>query len=92
MGRAVAAGDAQWTEEDTLLALEYTDWAAQLCPGCGHHLTQSTDPGNEGRYVTHDQVCHACAAKEQHVKDLQDNPRAVTEGRKVGVVLEADDN
>lgn len=86
MGRIVALGDPAWTEEDTFLALEYQDWAGQICPGCGHHLSESTDPANEFRYETRDQACHACAAKEKHAKDLQESETAVTEGRKIGVV------
>lgn len=91
MGRAVAPADPAWTEEDTLLALEYTDWSAQVCPGCGHHLAESTHPDNEDAYVTRDQVCFACEAKERHIRKLQDpDSRAVTDGRKIGVVLRDD--
>jgi hypothetical protein len=90
MGRVVAPGDPAWTEDDTLLALEWQDWSSQICPGCGHHLTDSTDEANH--YETRDRVCFACEAKEQHVKELQENERAVTAGRKVGVVLIDRDN
>ncbi|MCA1218703.1 hypothetical protein [Streptomyces sp. 8L] len=93
MGRVAMPGDPVWTEEDTLLALEYTDWAGQICPGCGHHLSESTHPDNEDAYATRDQVCFACEAKEKHVQALQDPDRnAVTAGRKIGVVRRGDDN
>lgn len=91
MGRVVAPGDPAWTEEDTFLALDYEDWAAQICPGCGHHLSESTHPDHEGAYETHDQVCFACEAKELHAKDIQEKDNAVTAGRKIGVVR-VDDN
>ena len=85
MGRAVKPGEPEWTEDDTLLALEYQDWAAEVCPGCGHHLSDSTDEANH--YETRDRVCFACEAKEVHVTRLSENEHAATAGRKVGVIL-----
>jgi hypothetical protein len=84
MGRVPGPGEPRWTEEDTAYALEYEAWAADVCPGCGHHLSESTD--EEHQYDTQDRVCFACEAKETHIKALQENERAVTAGRKVGVI------
>ena len=91
MGRAIPAGEPAWTEDDTALALEYEDWAAEVCPGCGHHLSESSDASHEHAYEARDRVCFACEAKELRVKALSDTENAVTAGRKIGAVLILDE-
>lgn len=92
MGRVVQSGEPAWTENDTALALEWQDWAAEICPGCGHHLSESTAETHEHAYEARDRVCFACEAKELRVKALSNLENAVTAGRKIGAVLALDED
>lgn len=68
-----------WTVEDRELVLAYVAYEAQLCPGCSRPLDETTDPDNEGRYVTGRPVrCHHCAALAQAGSAYEDDPHPST--------------
>jgi hypothetical protein len=60
-GRIVRWVAPPWELVDVALALALQRVDAETCDGCGHPLAESTDPANEGRYLTDLPVrCHAC--------------------------------
>ncbi|WP_327703641.1 hypothetical protein OG530_19315 [Streptomyces decoyicus] len=85
MGRAVGPGEPQWTEEDTLLAVEWQRLQDALCGGCGHPLDESLDEGND--YEVHRITCFACQVKERAEKAAAEAENADTTGRKLTTVL-----
>lgn len=75
LGRVRVDGVPEWLEEDRKAALDLVAYEAALCPGCSHPLEETTDPGNEERYVAElAGRCHRCTASEQLSKTLQDRP------------------
>lgn len=63
MGRAVAPGEPRWTEEDTVLAVEWQRLQAETCGGCGQPLTDSMDEASD--WDLHKLQCFACETKEK---------------------------
>lgn len=71
-----------WREQDGLLAAALTLYEADLCSGCGHPLSETTDPdadpsNREGhhRYDALDPVrCFACDALAAKAKQYQESP------------------
>lgn len=39
-----------------------SEYEAELCPGCGGLLSETTDPGNEYAWVVEAKRCHRCTA------------------------------
>jgi hypothetical protein len=75
LGRVRVEGVPDWLEEDRRAALDLAEWEANLCPGCREPLSETTDPGNEERYVaTLAARCHRCTATEQFTKTLEERP------------------
>lgn len=62
-GRVVRWVAPPWDLGDVALAFALQRVDAETCTGCGHPLEESTDPANEGRYLSDLPVrCHACTA------------------------------
>ncbi|WP_424216023.1 hypothetical protein ACN20G_28155 (plasmid) [Streptomyces sp. BI20] len=68
MGRAVAAGEGAWTEDDTALAVEWQRIQDETCAGCGQPLSESLE--DDGGFVTELIRCHGCKAREERVAEL----------------------
>jgi len=58
-------GEPLWTDEDRGWALALIVEESEECPGCGHPLEESTDPGNEFAYRAHARQCHVCATRDR---------------------------
>ncbi|MEU7044931.1 hypothetical protein AB0A77_28285 [Streptomyces varsoviensis] len=84
MGRAVAPGEAEWLEEDTVLAVEWQRLQDQTCAGCGHPLAECMDEAVE--YEVESRTCFACQAREQTEKALLAKDNADLTGRKLIVM------
>jgi len=66
--------ESQWTRDDREAALALLAWEADLCPGCGQPLTETTDPANEERYVARPPLlCHRCVATESAAKKWENH-------------------
>jgi hypothetical protein len=68
---------------DVALALALQRVDAETCDGCGHPLAESTDPANEGRYLTDLPVrCHACTTLGYGTEPYQEShqPQALRFG------------
>lgn len=74
MGRVVRDGDPQWLQEDTDLAIAFTDIEDMQCPGCGHDRSQSMDMANTFAYRAEPAKCHACAARERAARSRAKDP------------------
>lgn len=72
LGRAVAPGEALWTEEDRAWALALAEVEADTCPDCGQPWSEATDPKNEFEYRAELVLCHACATSAKTVRAHQD--------------------
>lgn len=56
--------------------LALAEYEADLCTGCGGHLSETTDPANDGIYVIEPAVrCHRCTLLSIARKQLEDNPQ-----------------
>jgi len=69
LGRVVGPGEPEWLAEDTEAALEWIDYVASLCKGCGEPLAECLDPENDGAYEAIPVQCHACAARDAENRD-----------------------
>jgi hypothetical protein len=48
-----------------------------LCPGgCGQYVDEAHNPENAGGYEAHQQVCYACAAREELQRSQTGDSRA----------------
>lgn len=73
MGRAVGVGEGAWTEEDTLLAVEWQRRQDMTCAGCGQGLDDSlTDAGG---FETELIQCYGCTVKEERTAELAEAER-----------------
>ena len=72
---------AQWPDHDRDLAVAWVEYDHDTCSGCGHPLSETTDPQNTFAYQAEPIRCHACAAAERGTKDVDD-----TAGLRVRVV------
>lgn len=52
----------KWTQEDRDFALALLAVEADLCPGCGHPRSQTTDPAMQDEYTADAIRCHGCKA------------------------------
>lgn len=84
MGRALVAGEPRWTQDDTLLAIEWQRWQSEICGGCGHPLSESLDEGND--YQARQLACFACEVKERAEKAASAKENADTSGKKITAV------
>ena len=77
-GRLLAATtehDPEWTPRDRELALALAAYEAQCCPGCGHHLAETTRPEAEDEYLPGEAIrCHRCTAVHQTAALTKDAP------------------
>ncbi|MGA5629794.1 hypothetical protein ACPCTH_33500 [Streptomyces cellulosae] len=73
MGRQVKPGQAEWTEEDTALAVEWQRMQDEKCRGCGQPVTESLD--DAGGYETELVRCFACQALEERRAELAKEER-----------------
>lgn len=73
---SVTTHDPEWTEEDREMAFLLHEYEQTLCGGCGHPLTETTDPQHEFSYVPASAPirCHRCTAAEIHSDKAQDLP------------------
>ncbi len=62
LGRAVAPGEALWTETDRVYALALLAYEADVCAGCGGSREETMQPESEGMYTGEAYKCHGCAA------------------------------
>lgn len=53
-----------WLDEDFESALEWIEYEASLCSGCGHPRSETFDPANHGAYEAVPLQCFACAARD----------------------------
>lgn len=83
-GPTPAPGEPRWSQEDTLLAIEWQRWQNEICHGCGHPLSESLDEGND--YEAKPITCFACEAKERAEKAAADKDNADLAGRKISAV------
>lgn len=74
------ASDSQWLDEDIDAALEWVEFKASLCGGCGRRRTETFDPSNEERYDVEALRCHACAARDRAAKSFHHDEHADTSG------------
>ncbi|MFF9123157.1 hypothetical protein ACF09J_07645 [Streptomyces sp. NPDC014889] len=84
MGRAVPPGEPEWTQEDTLLAIEWQRLQDETCQ-CGHLLSESLDEANE--YEPKRITCFACQAKERAERAASEREGADLSGHKITVTL-----
>ncbi|MEU9400538.1 hypothetical protein [Streptomyces sp. NPDC048242] len=84
MGRVRVPGEAEWTQEDTLLAIEWQRLQDETCRGCGHLLAESLDEANE--YEPQRITCFACQVKERAEKAASEREGADLSGHKLTVV------
>ncbi|MER8083849.1 hypothetical protein ABTZ57_01470 [Streptomyces sp. NPDC094048] len=84
MGRVRGPGEPEWTQEDTLLAVEWQRLADETCGGCGHLLSESLDEANE--YEPRRITCFGCQAKEKAEKAAAEREGADLSGQKLTVV------
>lgn len=80
LGRVVAPGEPLWLEDDTVAALEWIDYLASLCKGCGQPLAECMDEANDGRYETVPVHCFACAARDAENRDVAKARRSESYG------------
>lgn len=72
LGRAVGASTAEWPDadprgwlpEDTEAALEWADFEASLCAGCGNPRDECMSPDADGTYEAVPFHCFACATRD----------------------------
>lgn len=73
-GRPARYVNPPWDLTDVALALALQRVEAETCDGCGHPLSQTTDPDNEFRYESRKPVrCHACVALAQAAKPFRED-------------------
>lgn len=61
-----------WIERELWRAFD--EWEADLCPGCGQPLTETTrklEPGEAARYVVNVRYCGACKVVEAEAERLR---------------------
>lgn len=88
--RGYQAPGEVWRDQDGLLAAALIQYEADLCPGCGHPLSESTDRENDPdnrhgshRYDALDPVrCFACTVVEAKASAYAESrqPRALRFG------------
>jgi hypothetical protein len=73
---SVTTTDPEWTEEDREMALRLFEYEKSLCGGCGHPLSETTDPHNEFAYgpASPPIRCHRCTAVEIESDRHQEKP------------------
>jgi hypothetical protein len=62
LGRVPKRGEALWTEADRQWAIALMAYEADVCSGCGHPRSETTQIHNEFAYAGEAIRCHACAA------------------------------
>jgi superfamily II helicase len=66
-----------WTEEDRKAALELAVYESELCPGCGHPMSETMAPENEFQYKADLPFrCHRCTTTELAMERYQEHPAA----------------
>jgi hypothetical protein len=73
--RSVTHVEAEWDEKERAWALALLDVEADVCPGCGHPLSETTDPDAEGGYEVEEPTrCHACTPLGKAHEVYKDHP------------------
>jgi hypothetical protein len=67
----VTVHDPEWLEADTEAALEWAEYEASICTGCGHPRGESFDRKRYNAYTAEVIRCHACAAREREAETWQ---------------------
>jgi hypothetical protein len=68
---------SEWTDEDRKAALELAAYESELCPGCGHPMSETTAPENEFKYRAELPIrCHRCTASGVAMAVYEDAPQA----------------
>ena len=61
MVRTVTTREPEWDDESRAYVLALAEYERSVCGGCGGWLPETTDPKNEGRYVSKGAIrCHRC--------------------------------
>jgi hypothetical protein len=84
---------ADWTDEDTSLAMVLEDYEAGLCPGGPHPLAETTKPEHEDAYRQGvPLVCHYCRTQALIAEVAEKNAEkgVSTAGVLVPIVLDPD--
>lgn len=74
LSATVTTVEPEWDDEDRALLYALEDYEADLCPGCGHPMSESLhregvpDPQYQAAYA----VCLGCVAKERAQKAADD--------------------
>jgi hypothetical protein len=79
--------ETEWTKDDREAALALMAYEADLCPGCGGWLEETTKPENEEKYRPKViGLCHRCVALEQAsgLKKNHSHPDALLVGVELG--------
>lgn len=58
-----------WTVADRLMALVWQAERDATCGGCGQPRSESMAPENRNAYEVEAYTCHACVARELHLKE-----------------------
>src|SRR5690606_3854254 len=59
--RTVTTREPEWDDESRAYVLALAEYERSVCGGCGGWLPETTDPKNEGRYVSKGAIrCHRC--------------------------------
>jgi hypothetical protein len=62
-----------WCETDCLLDRAVAEHDRRLCGcGCGWWASESHGDANEGEFAVEEDVCHARAAMDRHLKDQKE--------------------
>lgn len=51
-------------------ALEWIDYQALICPGCGHLKTDTMDPGQARTFEATPLTCYGCAARDAEKRNV----------------------
>lgn len=65
--------DPEWLDEDIDAALEYQDYLASLCSGCGHPRDESFNPDLQFEWYGEALTCHACAERDRTAESKRSN-------------------
>jgi len=64
--------EPKWLDEDRAWAVALVSEENETCAGCGHPLSECTDPRNEFGYDGTAWRCHACTAKDKAAERYRD--------------------
>ena len=65
--------------------MEWADWKASLCVGCGLPRDETFDPATDDSYDVEVFQCHACAARERKAYNRSLNTEVPSFGEYIAV-------